>query len=55
MNVLNKMLGTNVNAEPLVKEAEEIEARLQRTCTNRTRRNRISSLHVNKRETESQM
>lgn len=27
--VLNKMLGTNVNAEPLVKEAEEIESRLK--------------------------
>lgn len=28
-NVLNKLLGTNVNAEPLVKEAEEIESRLK--------------------------
>ncbi len=29
INVLNKMLGTNVDPKPLVKEAEEIEARLQ--------------------------
>lgn len=29
IKVLNKMLGTDVNPEPLVKEAEEIEARLQ--------------------------
>jgi uncharacterized protein len=29
MNVLNKILGTKVNAEPLIKEAEEIETRLK--------------------------
>ncbi len=29
IKVLNKMLGTDVNPEPLIKEAEEIEARLQ--------------------------
>ncbi|MEN4006581.1 MAG: proteasome assembly chaperone family protein [Methanobacterium sp.] len=29
INVLNKMIGTEVNAEPLIKEAEEIESRLQ--------------------------
>jgi len=29
INVLNKMIGTNVNAEPLIKEAEDIESRLQ--------------------------
>jgi uncharacterized protein len=29
IKVLNKMLGTNVNPEPLLKEAEEIESRLQ--------------------------
>jgi len=29
INVLNKMIGTDVNAEPLIKEAEEIESRLQ--------------------------
>lgn len=28
-NVLNKMLGKNINAEPLIKEAEEIENRLK--------------------------
>ncbi len=28
-DVLNKLLGTDVNAEPLVKEAEEIESRLK--------------------------
>ena len=28
-NILNKMLGTNINAEPLIKEAEEIENRLK--------------------------
>ncbi|MGZ7043459.1 MAG: proteasome assembly chaperone family protein [Methanobacterium sp.] len=28
-DILNKMLGTKVNAEPLVKEAEEIESRLK--------------------------
>ena len=28
-NILNKMLGTNINAEPLIKEAEEIESRLK--------------------------
>lgn len=29
INVLNKMIGIDVNAEPLIKEAEEIESRLQ--------------------------
>ncbi|MDI6724401.1 MAG: proteasome assembly chaperone family protein [Methanobacterium sp.] len=29
IDALNKMLGTNVNAEPLIKEAEDIEARLK--------------------------
>lgn len=29
IKVLNKMLGTTVNPEPLIKEAEEIESRLQ--------------------------
>ena len=28
-NILNKMLGTNINAKPLIKEAEEIESRLK--------------------------
>ena len=28
-NILNKMLGTNINPEPLIKEAEEIENRLK--------------------------
>jgi len=29
IDALNKILGTNVNAEPLIKEAEDIEARLK--------------------------
>jgi uncharacterized protein len=29
VDVLNKMLNININAEPLLKEAEEIEARLK--------------------------
>ena len=29
VNVLNRMLNIDVNAEPLIKEAEEIEARLK--------------------------
>jgi len=29
IDVLNKMMGTNINAEPLIKEAEDIESRLK--------------------------